>query len=135
MRIPRTVTIKIRSLLLSRSLDPRARHFDGISINAERGHGSAASLYREGQAKVTATMARNEPNSRISSATSASTESTASDITVKPLPALPRDKVDKDNAANASSRRRSSSRGSRRAAPPSKLKTGEHGHGHGHLFK
>lgn len=78
-------------------------------------------------------MTRDEPSSRFSSVTSASTESNASDITVKPLPALPpRDKArpkdkDKDDAgADASGHRRSSSRGSRRAAAPSRIKTDDH---------
>lgn len=77
-------------------------------------------------------MTRDEPSSRFSSVTSASSESSAgnaSDITVKPLPALPKAKErNKDNAHadDASSRQRSSSRGSRRAAAPSKLKTDEH---------
>lgn len=77
-------------------------------------------------------MTSDEPTSRYSSVTSVSTESNASDMTVKPLPALPRpkdhrDKDKKDRPADLSSRRRSSSKGSRKAAAPSKLKTDDHG--------
>lgn len=76
-------------------------------------------------------MTSDEPSSRYSSVTSVSTESNASDMTVKPLPALPRPKdrrdKDKDRPGDLSSRRRSSSKGSRRAAAPSKLKTDDHG--------
>lgn len=74
-------------------------------------------------------MTSDEPSSRYSSVTSVSTESNASDMTVKPLPALPRpkDNKDKERPGDLSSRRHSSSKSSRRAAAPSKLKTDDHG--------
>lgn len=73
-------------------------------------------------------MTHDEPSTRYSSVTSVSTESNASEMTVKPLPALPRakDNRDKERPGDHSSGRRSSSKGSRRAAAPSKLKTDDH---------
>lgn len=78
-------------------------------------------------------MTRDDP-SRFSSVTSASTDSTASDFTVKPLPAIPRQKDkdrDKGNAqpssqgASPSPSSSSSPRGLRKATP--RLKTDENG--------
>lgn len=79
-------------------------------------------------------MTRDDP-SRFSSVTSASTDSTASDFTVKPLPAIPRPKDkdrDKGNAqpasqgySSASPSSPSSPKGLRKATP--RLKTDENG--------
>lgn len=80
-------------------------------------------------------MTRDE-SSRFSSVTSASTDSTASDFTVKPLPAIPKSKDkdrDKGNAQPttqgfppaASSSSSSSPKGLRKATP--RLKTDENG--------
>lgn len=75
-------------------------------------------------------MTRDDP-SRFSSVTSASTDSTASDFTVKPLPAIPRPKDkdrDKGNAQPTSqgfSSASSSPKGLRKATP--RLKTDENG--------
>lgn len=76
-------------------------------------------------------MTRDE-SSRFSSVTSASTDSTASDFTVKPLPAIPRTKDkdrDKGNAQPTtqafSPAASSSPKGLRKATP--RLKTDENG--------
>lgn len=77
-------------------------------------------------------MTRDDP-SRFSSVTSASTDSTASDFTVKPLPAIPRPKDkdrDKGNAQPtsqgfSSASASSSPKGLRKATP--RLKTDENG--------
>lgn len=73
-------------------------------------------------------MKSDEPTSRHSSATSVSTESNASDKTTRPVPTTtrPKDNKDKERPAQASSGRRSSSKSSRRAAAPGKLKTDDH---------
>lgn len=74
-------------------------------------------------------MTSDEPTSRHSSATSVSTESNASDKTTRPVPTTttrPKDNKDKERPAHASSGRRSSSKSSRRAAAPGKLKTDDH---------
>lgn len=75
-------------------------------------------------------MTRDDP-SRFSSVTSASTDSTASDFTVKPLPAIPRQK-DKDRdkgnvqpSSQGSPSSSSSPKGLRKATP--RLKTDENG--------
>lgn len=76
-------------------------------------------------------MTRDEP-SRFSSVTNASTDSNASDLTVKPLPAIPRPKDkerDKGNAQPTSqgfaSSTTSSPKGLRKSTP--RLKTDENG--------
>lgn len=74
-------------------------------------------------------MTRDDP-SRFSSVTSASTDSTASDFTVKPLPAIPRPKDKDRDKGNAQPTGQgfssaSSPKGLRKATP--RLKTDENG--------
>lgn len=71
-----------------------------------------------------------DDHSRFSSVTSASTDSTASDLTVKPLPAIPRPKDKDKDKGNAQPTGQgysssSSSKGPRKATP--RLKTDENG--------